>query len=272
MKHDDLRQTAVELARLGGEMAASWFGRVTSTRKADGTPVTEADHAVQEAILAVVGERHPDHAILVEEAVPRPERHRAAADADYCWVVDPIDGTRNYARGMDVYAVSVAVLRAGEPVAGAVFDATGNAVYSAVRGGGAFFEDKPLRSVDRPIGRDTTVALSSFRHRPMPQAVRPWLDAYLFRNLGSLCLHLVRVASGIMDAAYARECKLWDIAAGSLLITEAGGRITSGDGSALWPIDVAHYDGEDLPMLAGTPTMHARLLQSLQQSNDESRP
>ena len=259
----ELRRTACRLAELGVLTARPFFGKVGSTRKADDTPVTEADHAAQAAILDALARLHPAHAVLTEEIVARPQQHAAAGAAEFCWVVDPIDGTRNFGRGVGLWSTSVAVLQDGRPVAGAVCDATNERTYSASVSEGAFVGTQQLRLRDRPIDGDTTIAISSLRRRAMPAAVRGWLDCYLYRNLGSLCLHLAWVAAGLFDAAYAWECKTWDVAAGSLLIEQAGGLVTDHAGNPIWPVDVAKYRGEDLPILAGPPAMHARLLQDL---------
>ncbi|HVP12410.1 MAG TPA: inositol monophosphatase [Phycisphaerae bacterium] len=259
----ELRAAACDLARLGGRTAQELFGKVSMARKADDTPVTQADHAVQEAILAALASRYPLHGIVVEEQVARPERHAPVAVSEYCWVVDPIDGTRNFGRGSNVYSTSVAVLHMGCPLAGAIYDATSGQVFSASRGGGAFREDQRLTVVDRPIDYNTILALSSIRRRLIAPAVRAWMRQSLYRNAGSLCLHLIWVAAGCVDAAYAVECKVWDVAAGALLIQEAGGVITSPTGQPLWPIDLPAYRGQDIPILAGTPRMHAALLESL---------
>lgn len=258
-----LRATACGLAQLGARTAATFFGKVSISRKADDTPVTEADHATQAAVLAVLAREHPSHAVLTEEHVARPDQHADISGCEYCWVIDPIDGTRNFGRGVGVWSTSVAVLRAGRPVAGAVYDATTGQVYSASAGGGAFCGDQRMVLVERPVDSDTTIAISSFRQRKIPPVVRGWMDRYLFRNLGSLCLHLVWVGAGLVDAAYAWECKLWDVAAASLIIEEAGGVVTDHDGRALWPMGVAQYGGEDTPTIAGTAQMHARLLADL---------
>jgi myo-inositol-1(or 4)-monophosphatase len=263
MDVDQLRRTAADLARAGAEAARPLFGAVRATQKTDHTPVTQADHAAQAAILGELARRHPAHAILVEEEVARPERHAALAGAEYCWLVDPIDGTRNFARGVRMYGICVAVLRAGRPVAAATHDAALGVVYSAAAGGGAWRGESPMRLPDRPPDTDTTVGISSFRRQAMPVAVRGWMDRYLFRNLGAVGLHLAWVSAGLMDAAYSAESKLWDIAAGALLVEEAGGRVTDGRGRGLWPIDPAGYRGEDVPILAAGPAMHARLLESL---------
>ncbi len=258
-----LRQTACELAKIGGVAARRLFGKVSVARKADNSPVTEADHVTQDAILRALAKRYPLHAIVVEETVAKPERHVEARASDYCWVIDPIDGTRNFGRGVRIYATSVAVLHRGRPVAGAIYDATSESVYSAAVGLGARRDETPLIVQDRAIDRETAVAIGSFRRHPAPAAVRGWMDQYLLRNQGSTSLHIAWVASGLVDAAYANDCKLWDIAAAALLVEEAGGLATGPGGEAIWPIDPAAYNGVDMPVLAAAPTLHRRLLADL---------
>jgi myo-inositol-1(or 4)-monophosphatase len=269
---NELRRIACALAQLGHDTARQFFGAATVTRKDDDTPVTQADHAAQAAILDKLAVQFPDHAVLTEEDLVQPERHAAIGSAALCWVVDPLDGTRNFARGVGIYAVSVAVMDDSGSLAGAVFDATTGRVYSAARGQGAFVDEHPLVMQNRPVDSDTTVMLSSFRRRAIPAAVRAWMDEYLYRNQGSLCLHLAWVAAGLADAAYALECKLWDIAAAVLIIQESGGVATDHAGGSLWPIVLASYRDQDIPILVGTPTMHARLLKSLMDGAGDSCP
>ena len=263
LSRETLRKSACELARLGGRTAEGFLGNVQAVRKADDTPVSEADHATQEAILVALAEHYPTHAVIVEEKLSRPERHAPIAEATYCWVIDPIDGTRNFVRGVGVYSTSVAVLCAGAPVAGAVWDATTGRVYSAEQAGGAYVDDERLQLEDRPIDADTIVMISSVRRRPVPAIIRSWMDCYLFRNQGSLCLHFAWIAAGLADAAYALECKLWDVAAAALIIEEAGGIVTDHAGNKLWPVDPASYRDQDIPIITGTPTMHRTLLSTL---------
>ena len=256
----ELRHTAGDLVQIGAAEVLRWFGKVTASRKADSTPVTAADHASQEAILYHVGQRFPRDAVLVEEEIARPRRHSALAGAERVWIVDPLDGTRNFARGVNVFAVSVAAMEAGRPVAGAIYDATSGLVYSASKEEGAFCNEQPMQMPPRQIEQDATIALSSFRKRTTPPAVTAWMRRFLFRNHGSVALHLAWVAAGLLEAAYSLECKLWDIAAGALLVEAAGGLVTDGDGRPRWPVDVVNYADEDLPTLAAMPAMHAELL------------
>lgn len=265
----ELRASAVALAEAGARAARGLFGRVSVSRKADNTPVTEADHVAQAEILSALSRRYPHHGVLTEEELARPDRHAALAGARYCWVIDPIDGTRNFGRGAGLWATSVGVLDRGRPVAGAIYDATTGRVYSAALGVGAFCGAERMVLDDRAIDADTTVAIGSFRRRRVSQAVRGWADRYVTRSLGSLCLHQVWVAVGLADGMYARESKLWDVAAGTLLIEEAGGVATDPAGGEIWPADVAGYRGEDVPIVAGTRVMHGLLLADLRGESGE---
>lgn len=249
---------AVDLARRGGELARHWSGSRDAAYKVDESPVTEADHAVQKFMLEAIEAACPDYAVLAEEFLDDP---RHARPSRYCWVIDPIDGTRNFARGIRTFATSVALLHAGRPIVAATYDACFGRVYSAQRGGGAFVDGRRMQVGDRPLDRHVIVAMSSFFGADAPPFVQHLLKSYQFRNVGSLCLHLAGVAAGDFDAVYALVAKVWDIAAGALLIEEAGGVLTSPDGGALWPIDPATYDGRDLPVLGAGRRLHAELVE-----------
>lgn len=268
---ENLARFAAEIARLGGGLALDLIGRVATERKGDRSVVTEADRAVQEAIFTSIRARFPDHALLGEEAANGSHSYRVGSG--YCWVVDPIDGTRNYARGVECYVTSVGVMYEGAPVAGALYEPPRDRMFTAWRGGGAWIagDGQPTLTRlpqlrDKPINPDTTLAVSTMNNRPAMPQLREWIEKYIFRNAGSLCTHLIWVAQGWIDGAFSQQAKLWDIVAGALLIEECGGQFTRPDGSPMWPIDSEKYKGEDLPLVTGTQTFHAALLRSLANS------
>jgi len=254
------RDVAIELAQLGGDHALKRLGDAITHRKDDESPVTDADHAVQAVILAQLGRRHPDHATIVEEELSGETRHADPAQTPYCWVIDPIDGTRNFARGLRMFATSVALLFDGRPVAGAIFDASSGSTYSVAAGAGADLDGRPIHVNDRPLGPDTTVAFSSFRRHPVQPGIRRLYESVLFRNCGAACLHQAWIAAGFVDAIYAPDTKLWDIAAGGLLIAEAGGVVTDLAGRSLWPADLNKPHNAPRPILAGTSSVHPVVL------------
>lgn len=259
------------MARLGGGLARDQIGQVLSERKGDRSVVTEADRAAQEAIFAAIAKQFPGHAFLGEESGSGTHCYRGGSD--YCWVVDPIDGTRNYARGVECYVTSVGVMHEGVPVAGALYEPPRDRMFLAWRGGGAWLirdgEGASPRMMrlpglaDKPINPDTTIAVSTINNRPAIPQLREWIEKYIFRNAGSLCTHLIWVALGWVDGAFSQQAKLWDIVAGAVLVEEVGGRLTRPDGSPLWPVDPCAYPGVDMPLVAGRPTFHAELLRSL---------
>ncbi|MFO0974481.1 MAG: inositol monophosphatase [Phycisphaerae bacterium] len=256
----ELTEVARLLAEQGGRLALRLQGRSAVTRKADDSPVTDADHAVQELILAELARRFPNDAVLVEERLSGRTVHADRATAEYCWVIDPIDGTRNFARGSPMVSTSVAVLRHGRPVAGAIFDGSSGQSACATRGGGATVAGRRVALVDRPADVDTSVAVSSFRLHPIPPGVRRLLDRVLIRNVGSACIHQVWLAAGYVDGLFAPDTKLWDIAAGALLMEEAGAIVTDVQGRPRWPVNLCEPDATVRDLLAGRPAMHATLL------------
>lgn len=276
---ETLRLLAEQAARAGGAVARASFGRVGRVRrKADRSEVTDADEAAQRAVFAAIRSRRPDDAFIGEESLtpetrrdehdqsdPRPDENR---DAELCWVVDPIDGTRNYVRGIPLYCCSVAVMTEGRPIAGAIYDPTRDVMYSGDEKHGARVDDQVVAfAADGPervpgSAQTPIVAIPSTRHREAHEIVHDWVDRLVVRNLGSTALHLALLAAGRLDGVLATNCRLWDIAAGALLVTAAGGVITSPYGQPLFPIDVTRYAGEDIPCLGAHRDLHARLIVS----------
>lgn len=261
--HLELRDFACNLAQEGVTIARQWASRISVRRKADRSPVTEADHAVQEALIEKIAAQYPDHAIVAEEELKNERVLPKVNDTQFCWVIDPIDGTRNYVRGLPIYATSAAVMHRGTPVAGAICDASTDALYTAALHDGAMRNAKRLEIEPTSNDGDPTVLISSFHAAPIPPVIRKWMNDYHFRNYGSLALHLAWVAAGFADAAYSVEGHVWDIAAGALVVMEARGIVTSNDGTPVWPIDLGVCGRTKTPILAGSPPIQAKLLQSL---------
>jgi len=259
----DLLGRAVEWARSGGSIARDRFGSAVASMKADESVVTDADHAVQQHILDRIAANYPGHAIVVEETVKQPERHREFTAAEWCWVIDPIDGTRNYARGIPCFAVSIGLLHNGSPEVAVLYSVMDDRLYSAYRGGGAWCDGKRLHVVDEPPSGETLLGAPSGKGDPMPQALHKWLDFMAIRNYGAVALHLAYVAAGGMDAAFCLNSKLWDISAGALLVTEAGGVITDLDGNSHFPVKSLPAQGVPKgPIIAAGPNLHRYLLDS----------
>lgn len=240
-------------ARAGAEQLIAWRGRFHAREKAPRDLVTEADVASEQAVRAVIAAHFPEHGILGEEA-PVMEQ----LDLPYCWVVDPLDGTINYAHGLPCYGVSVAISQKGRLLAGVVLDPERDECFSAAAGEGAWLNGVPIAvsSVERieeslvavsfpPRLSDDSLDLQAFmRVSPLCQAVR---------RTGSAALNLAYVACGRLDAHWAHEIHPWDSAAGVLLVQEAGGSVSASDGGP-YRLAVGDY------MAAGTRALYDRIL------------
>ena len=238
-----------QAARAGGEVLLNWIGRFTVREKGPSDLVTEADLASQEAIRGMLMVDFPEHAFVSEEG------HDALDPAsEYCWVVDPLDGTTNYAHKLPHYAVSVALLQRGQPIVGAVVDPIHDECFTCARGGGAFLNGQPIRTsnVEQLSGALATASFAAHVERgarEIDQFVAAVLGCQAVRRTGSAALNLCYLAAGRIDTFWARSTHIWDIAAGVLLVTEAGGVVTGLEGQPL-DLSVPH------PVAAANATLH----------------
>ncbi len=223
-----LLAVALEAAeRAGEQVECGWRQRdsIEVACKGAGDLVTSVDFAAETAAVDVILRACPGHAILSEEAGTRTGR------SAYLWVIDPLDGSVNFAHGVPHCAVSIACLYAGEPVVAVIADPLRNETWTAMRGCGAWQANTALRvsSCDR-IGEALLATVFPKPHDPRMSAYMPALHAALLaaqgvRRSGSMVLDLAYLASGRMDGFWQAGMRAWDLAAGHLLIEEAGGRM-----------------------------------------------
>jgi myo-inositol-1(or 4)-monophosphatase len=239
-------------ARAGAKELMSWRGRFKVREKGPADLVTEADLASQEAVRATILGEFPEHDFLAEEDTGPSVRKSA-----YRWIVDPLDGTTNYVHGVPQYAVSVALEHDGKVLAGTVYDPSIDECFTAARGEGAWLNGEPVTaSATADLGH-ALVAVSfpvkvELGSRPLVDFENVVVRCRAVRRSGSAALNLCYVACGRYDAYFARETKAWDVAAGALLIAEAGGIMTAINGqpfSLERPTFIA----------AGSAGLHARL-------------
>lgn len=255
-----IRVQTIEWARAAGAVARARLGKAVASRKADATVVTDADHAVQALLLDYIGKAYPQDAVIAEETLAAPQHHAAVASARRCWVIDPIDGTRNYARAFPVFSTAIALMDAGCPVVGVIHNPMTGEMYSAALGAGAWWDDRRLQVRDEPKSEGSLMAIPSARRGPLPRYMHDWMDQMVLRNVGSTALHLALVGSGGLDAAFTDDCRLWDVAAGALIATEAGAMVVRPDGSQAFPMDLAGYQAQDVALLAAGPQLARQLL------------
>lgn len=232
--------------------------------KAEHDYVSTADHESEAAIVEFLQRRMPDHRVLAEEA-----GFFGPADAEYEWFVDPLDGTNNYLQGLPIWGVSIACRRGGRLIAGVIYEPLGENLFVATQGGGASWNDQRIQ-VSQREGVDGAFLATGY-----PFRARGAIDAYLeafrsvylraraIRRCGAASLDLAYVATGVYDGFFEFRLSPWDIAAGALLIEEAGGRVTDLDG------------GEEYlksgNVVAGSAALHSELLQIIRESTSEQQ-
>jgi myo-inositol-1(or 4)-monophosphatase len=223
-------QTAVEAAQRAGQIIAERYPAERNvTVKGHRDIVTDTDTAAEAVILDLIRARFPDHTIISEEA------GGSRIGSHYTWVVDPLDGTTNYAHRVPLFAVSIGVLEGDEPLLGVVYDPLRNQTFVAERDNGALINGEPINvsqvgHLDRVlVGMDWTHG-DEGRERVLAHLRRCAPRCGTVRLLGSATLGLAYVAAGWLDAYFHLALKPWDSAAGMLLVVEAGGRCTTLEG------------------------------------------
>jgi len=226
---------AQEAARAGGEIVARYFrDGVVMRSKESYNLVSDADVESEQAIVEVIRRRFPSHAVLAEEA------HQADTSAEHLWVVDPLDGTNNFAHRIPQFAVSIAYCRAGRPVCGVVFNPIRDDWYIAARGEGATHNGRKLRVEGQARLDEVLVGVGFYYDRGAMMeatlaAIRDLFHAQIhgIRRFGAASLDLCQVADGMFGAFFEYELAPWDFAAGQLIVEEAGGQVTTCRGEPL---------------------------------------
>jgi myo-inositol-1(or 4)-monophosphatase len=258
---DELLHVALLAACAGGDKLIEWRGKFATREKSPADLVTDADVASQRAIASVVAENFPDHAFLGEE---NPGAIGELLGEAVCWVVDPLDGTTNYVHGFPAFSVSVAAVVEGEIVVGVILDPLRDQVYSAVKNGGSWCNGQRIHTSDTKHLGDALVALSL---PPQSDGQSPDVLDFVslvgrvraIRRIGSAALNLAYVAQGVLDGHWARVIHPWDVAAGVLLVREAGGEVSGSDGLP-FELEHPHFAA------AATKPLHAELVDALGQS------
>ncbi|NEZ03311.1 inositol monophosphatase [Wenzhouxiangella sp. XN201] len=227
---------ASEAAHQAGDIALRYRSRLDSIpveRKARHDYVSDVDRACEQVIRDHIGRHHRDHAILGEEG-------GLSGDSDHVWIIDPIDGTSNYLRGIPHFAISIAIQVKGRIEAGVVYDPVREELFTASRGQGAFLNSQRIRVSGRKELSDALVATAfPFRKRRLLEGYQGMFNAMFervedFRRAGTASLDLAYVACGRLDGYWELGLKPWDLAAGALLVQEAGGVVMDITGGDQW--------------------------------------
>jgi myo-inositol-1(or 4)-monophosphatase len=269
--YDELRDKAVGAARAGAAVLLGYFeasaslddGFLGIEDKGKYDYVSKADRESEAAILAEIRRYFPEHHVLAEES-----GLSATGSGDYQWLVDPLDGTTNFLQGLPVFCISVACRKGDEVVAGAVLDPVTDHLFTAAAGGGARHNGRPIRASDRD-GLEGAFLATGYPWRAraaLSQYLGAFHDLFLkarsIRRCGAAALDLAWTAAGVYDGFFEFRLSPWDIAAGVLLVREAGGRITDLDGREGFP--------EGGNVLAGGARVQPALLELVRRHADEA--
>ena len=251
---------AIKAARAAGAIinrAALDVESVRISAKQTNDFVTEIDQAAEAIIIETLLTAYPGHGILAEES----GSEHGARDSEFVWIIDPLDGTTNFIHGFPVYCVSIALAVRGKVEQAVVYDPTRNDLFCATKGRGAYLNDRRIRVAKRNQLKDCLIS-TGFPYRPGDR-----LKSYLnmlgevmsqcagVRRPGAAALDLAYVAAGYADGFFETGLKVWDVAAGSLLVTEAGGLVGNFTGDADFM--------EQSECVAGNPRIYAQLVNSL---------
>lgn len=228
-----LRQTLIDATMAGAAELKRYFHGDFEVHHKEGINnlVTEADHAAEKAIINVIKSAYPDHFILSEEA------GEIKMDSEYKWIIDPIDGTVNFANGIPICCVSIGIEKNGEMLLGAVYAPMLNEFYIAEKGKGAFLNDKKISvSTQKEVVKSCLVTGFPYSYintanGPLEVFSRLIKQGIPVRRLGSAAIDLCWVAAGRFDGFYEHKLQAWDSAAGYLLVEEAGGKVTDFKGN-----------------------------------------
>jgi len=260
---NEIEQVALRAARAAGRIHLKRLSRITISRKSNSIDlVTEADRESEAAIIEVIHRAFPTHAILAEES------GASAHQSDHRWIIDPLDGTTNFAHGYPQFCVSIAYQRRGRVQFGVVFDALKKECFIAHRGQGARLNGKPIRVSTTPnLGAALLCTGFAYDRRERRRFYLCFWEEFMtrtqgVRRTGSAALDLAYVAAGRTDGFWEFGLRPWDVAAGAILVEEARGRVTNMDGSEL--------DLGGANIVATNGRLHDALIETIAQTRPEA--
>ena len=257
MTHADafeLRDIARAAARAAGKLALEHYAQdIEAWQKGDKTPVTKTDLAVDKMLRERLTKIRPDFGWLSEETCDHPAR----LEMRDVWIVDPIDGTRAFVKGKPEWVIAIAAVRNGVPIAAVIFNPVTDELFDAVEGGGARLNGRSIRASNQAnLEGCRMLAYADMFARP--EWPSPW-PPMAVEQRNAVAYRLALVASGAFDAVLTLNLKSeWDIAAGALIATEAGAKITNHTGA---PLTFNHPEGHGHNIVCAAPALHAALLE-----------
>lgn len=233
-------EVAIKAAKLAGEKLEYYFETILEhEEKEDKSFVTKADMEADQIIIDLIKENFPTHQILTEE------NGTIGEDDEYLWVIDPLDGTLNFTRGIPLFSTSIAVVKNNEPIFAVVFNPITNSLFTAEKGKGAFWNGEKMHVSDIDSIEKSIVSMGRARDLEAKEKTLSLYNKFYTslksqRVLGSAALELAWVASGRLEGFVSVGLKRWDCFAGILLVAEAGGLVTDFSGK-MWTADATHF-------------------------------
>lgn len=248
------------IAQTAGEIIRSYFGKNFSVEfKSDvKNLVTQADKESEKTIIEFINKKYPSHGILAEESGSQ------SKESDYLWVIDPLDGTSNFAHGLPIFSVSIGLQFKKEIVIGVIYDIMRDNIYSAEKGSGAFRDDVRISVSKNPIIEKSFLVtgfpynINENPENAFEKFIAMTKASRAVRRLGSAAIDFCFVAEGVFDGFWEVHLNPWDICAGKLLVEEAGGKVTDFNG---FPIDIFNKT-----ILASNGVIHNEMIAILKEN------
>jgi myo-inositol-1(or 4)-monophosphatase len=255
---------AKDAARAAGLLALQKMNEADGRIKAGTELVTQVDSLCQSQIIEHIRKHYPDHGFLGEESNDGGCLKIPPSGTDrFWWIIDPIDGTNNYAHKLPVFGVSIGVMHSGYPVAGVIYEPVSDSMFTAYRGASAMLNDQCITVSDEQVSRFASIVVdTNFEVNLKPSLVDLMLKTR-FRNLGAATLHMAYVANGSFIGCILTGPKLWDIAAGAIILECAGGILTDWQFKDVFPIEVETYEPQKMKILCSNKVAFNEIRQQM---------
>jgi len=255
-------ETAIVAARLAGQRAMEEIDFIKASVKNATELVTQTDARCQKIIIDRIKENYPDHGFIAEEGSEgKIFKQSPRGGQQLWWVIDPIDGTNNFAHRMLFFTISIAAIYQGQPIVGVIFEPATDSMFTAVKGGEAQLNSRRITASEETMDIFSSIGLDSHFDNGVPGWVCEIMQRTRFRNLGTTALQLAYVAKGGLIATIASDPKLWDIAAGTIIAEAAGAIVTDWQGEKIFPVDLESYEAQQFQLLAANKKVHPELLE-----------
>ena len=257
-------ETAEVAARLAGQRAMEESSYIKVSVKGPDQLVTQADTICQQIIIDRIKETYPDDGFIGEEG-PKGKMFKQPPKGSkkVWWVIDPIDGTTNFAKGMLLFTVSIAAMYEGEPVVGVIYDPATDSMFTAIKGDEARLNNRRISASDDGFDNFSSIGTDSFFDNGVPKWVISLMEKARSRTLGSSCLQLAYLAKGSLVGVVFVRPKIWDVAAGVLIAESAGAIVSDWKGNKLFPLDLDKYQAGEFMTVGGTKKVYSEMLNLL---------